>query len=318
MDLSELINFLQQLETEGYLTNDVKHTIKNIGIKTKYGPAVLEHLNNNCYIDNNTFEDGSAPNQILNILVDNGDIENYLKYIQNRITLSSLPDIGNLYECCNMNKVTLQKLLQVEGKEGGRGVGKGEIYLATLFQDVTMRPEAKGDLSWNGMYLEVKGSDARLGDRDREYTNFEESKLNKLAIACQIEMSYDLTHIITSIANYSDTQESLPIAIQEFCDMAYPYATKYDIHFKYLSDSTWVRNYLTKIYFSNYINKEKVDAMIFINTKRNSPNVNGNYIKFKYNEMDRLVDYKAIACGKIKINDLDPNLLSPPKKGFCL
>jgi hypothetical protein len=30
--------------------------------------------------------------------------------------------------------------------------------------------------------------------------------------------------------------------------------------------------------------------------------------------MERLVEEGAIACGRIKVNDLDPNLLSPPKK----
>jgi hypothetical protein len=315
MSIIELINFLQTLEKEGYLTDDVKNTIKNIGIKTKYGPSILEHLNNNCYIDDKTFEDGSASGQILNILVDNNDVHNYLKYIQRNVTLTSLPNIGNLYEYCDLNKNTLQKLLQVEGKEGGRGVGKGEIFLAVLFQDVTMRPEAKGDLSWNNLYLEVKGSDARLGDRDREYTNYEESKLNQLSKSLDLPLSLDLVTTITSLyVKHPEVVSKLLDAIYDFCQVSYPYSNVYDINVNYLSDNIWVRHYLTKIYFSNYINKEKVDAMIFINTKRNSPNAGGNYIKFMSNEMERLVEEGAIACGRIKVNDLDPNLLSPPKK----
>ena len=55
----------------------------------------------------------------------------------------------------------------MKGAESGRGVGKGEMGLATLCGDIKMAAAGAGDLNWEGKSLEVKGTNARLGGRDK-------------------------------------------------------------------------------------------------------------------------------------------------------
>ncbi len=72
-------------------------------------------------------------------------------------------------------------MFNFSGKESGRGVGKGEVAMALLFNDVKMASAGAGDLDWSGKSLEVKGSNARLGGRDRKFEGFERTALGQLA-----------------------------------------------------------------------------------------------------------------------------------------
>jgi len=312
ININDLIQFLNDLDEKNYLTRDVKKSIWNIGITTKYGNDILVYLNDS-NIDVNTFDDGSATKQILDIIVKNDDAENYLEYVELDNTLHKLPRSGNFYQLIKgIKPQTLKQLMQIEGRESGRGVGKGEIFLASLFDDVWMMKDGKGDLNWNGHYLEVKGSSARLGGRDRCYTDFEHSLLGNLAKQYNI-LTPDIATLINQTSNRTDNKETLIHAVNEFSVLSYPSMTNYKSGVDWSDDSS-VRKYLTKTYFSNYINNEGVEYMIFINTKRDSPKAGGNYVLFNVDEMPHLVDEGIIGCGRIKLNDLDPCIQAPKIK----
>lgn len=312
INIKDLIQFLNDLDEKNYLTRDIKKSIWNIGITTKYGNDILVYLNDS-NIDVNTFDDGSATKRVLDIIVKNDDAEEYLKYLKLDNSLYKLPRIGNFYQLIKgIKPKTLKQLMQVEGKESGRGVGKGEIFLASLFDDISMMKDGKGDLNWNGHYLEVKGSSARLGGRDRYYTDFENSSLGNLAIKYNT-LQYDVVTMINEISNELDDKEVLTHAVNEFSRFSYPKMTDYRLDVNWCDDSS-VRKYLTKTYFSNYINNEGVEYMIFINTKKDSPKAGGNYVLFNVNEMSQLVDNGIIGCNRIKLIDLDPCIQAPKIK----
>lgn len=308
-----LVEFLFSIDESGLLTPEVKRDVWNCGVRAKYGPQTLNYLNMS-NIDELTFEDGSAANQIVDTLIQTMAIEHYLINIRNNPTLESLPRYGNLFKQIDLNPNALRALLMIEGKEGGRGVGKGEVFLASLFNDVVMKVDGKGDLNWDGLYLEVKGTSARLGGRDVPYTDFESSPLGILAKVHGVANATALEDIITGVYNNGAKQQDVIHAVETFNSIVYPDHGDFSISDLDLSNGDLVRKYLTKSYFSHYINDEGVDEMIFINTKKSSPIACGNYRIFSAAEMADQVDKGLIGCGRIKLGNLYPCIQSPKIK----
>ena len=296
MTFNELIEFLREVDDLGVLNEQAKRDIRDCGLSARYGPSIMEHLHFK-NVDEFTFEDGTAPSQILNVLLENEDIKAYVEFIKNPIRLDSIPKHGNFRDIFTMFKdQTIRDLLLVEGKEGGRGVGKGEVFLASLFQDVKMQKETKGDCDWSGKYLEVKGSSARLGGRDRVFTNFYSTKFGKQFTPKDKE---DIARgIVNNHISWFD--------VDRFCKSAWPHGDYSVLEGIDLHNDTLVRKALTKIYFSNYASKEGVDWFIFINTKKKSPKALGNYRIFNIDEMYNLIDENRIGSGRIKAANLDP------------
>ena len=113
-------------------------------------------------------------------------------------------------------------MFNFSGKESGRGVGKGEVAMALLFKDVKMAAAGGGDLNWGGKSLEVKGSSARLGGRDRKFEGFERTALGQLA------KKYDKSdeQFRTLIPNLADEEDlgkkELLDAVIDFESKAHP------------------------------------------------------------------------------------------------
>ena len=131
------------------------------------------------------------PDAIFNILSKNGDLETYMNNLDKLPGFESLDTSGNLVTALDsiVSKESANALIRLGGMEGGRGVGKAELGIATLCKDVQMMKGQAGDLNWNG-YLEVKGTAARLGKRDHEFTGGK--KLIDLATANDIENVTDI------------------------------------------------------------------------------------------------------------------------------
>lgn len=305
--VSVLIDFINEIDQHGLLTTSAKRDIWNCGIKAKFGEHVLEYLKSS-HVDENTFEDGTAAEQVLNVLIESGIIEDYLEYIDSNPQLVNMPSHGNFIQLLKLGNLITKPLLQIEGKEGGRGVGKGEVFLASLFNDVAMMVESKGDLNWNGLYLEVKGSSARLGGRGVEYTDFDNSPLGVLASGIDDD---DIGRLVVRIAQ--NNPSSALDALKSFIDVVYPDSDDF-IESCNVHDDVSVRACLTKSYFSNYINDEKVDRLVFINTKKSTPRSYGNYRLFSKEEMSELVDANQIGCKRIKVTDLYPTISAPKIK----
>lgn len=296
MTFDNLIEFLHEVNDLGVLDEKAKRDIRDCGLAARYGPSIMEYLQRK-NVDEFTFEDGTAPIQILNVLLTNEDVETYIKFINNPIRLDSIPAHGNFRNILTMFKdQTIKDLLLIEGKEGGRGVGKGEVFLASIFRDVKMQKDAKGDCDWNGKYLEVKGTSARLGGRDRVFTNFYSTKFGKYFTPKDKE---DIARgIVNNNISWFD--------IDRFCKAAWPHGDYSVLDGIDLHNDDLVRKALTKIYFSNYASHEGVDWFVFINTKKDSPKALGNYRVFNVDEMYNLIDENRIGSGRIKAANLDP------------
>lgn len=260
-------------------------------------------------VDEKTVDTANAPQVIFKILADGNDFQNFLKYKESLNKFGELGQEGNLlskFANSGLSKETLQKILSFSGKEGGRGVGKGEVGLAMLLDDVKMAT-GKGDLDWGGKYLEVKGTAARLGKRDRAYTNFDSSELGKIAVENEVSDRRLDTMIPTLIANGADVKEVRDAYIK-FLDTTHSKGkAKEFLKDTDLTDSNEVRRDTTKTYFTNYAESEGVDHFIFMNTNTRF----GDYVSFTPEEISPLVDAGKIAAKTFSTSNLDPSLLRP-------
>lgn len=99
---------------------------------------------------------------IYNELVENGDVQNYHSSIGNLPTYESLGSSGNLFSIFSkrFSEETLRYLMDKKPAMGNIATGKGEIFLATLVDDVSS-DAPDGDISAGGKGIEVKNKDAK-------------------------------------------------------------------------------------------------------------------------------------------------------------
>lgn len=308
-DVNELILMLQDMLAKQLLDSKEVEYVKSYLTRVPYEKSLLPYLKNQ-NLNESTIDEGNILELIVQVLTKHNDLEAYSKYIQSPQTFSSLVERkGNLAddmaEVAGIQRATALDLINLKGTEGGRGVGKGEVAMATIFNDVKMSA-GKGDLDWNGKYLEVKGTAARLGKRDRPFPGFEKTTLGRLAA------QFDKTdkRIDTLVANLANEPEAdlqqISTGLSEFIKAAYPHNNldvTSDINLK---DSNAVRDFLAKAYIFNYSNGEGVDYFIFINTS--NTRYFGRYFIFTSNEIIKFVDTKVVKTGVITTSDLDPSI----------
>ena len=213
--------------------------------------------------------------------------------------------VDKMAEITKMSSDTIRGLINLIGTESGRGVGRAEIALATLFDDVKMSA-SKGDLDWNGQYLEVKATSARLGKRDRASTNFKNTALGNLARENNLtDKRIDM--LVANLANIENINtDQLKNALKEFVKNEYPHNNIDLIEGVNLKDPAAVRKAVTKIYFNNYAAGEGVDSFIFVNTSNNR--YFSRFTLFTKEQINDLIDQNIIKSGVITTLDLDPSL----------
>ena len=315
----------------------IKSMEKNNILKDKHLKFLSQYLNSRPFkekmddylssknINDKTFSKDETPanDRVFQILQDQDQLEKFIKYIDNPLKLSDLPKKGNLYNelkgASVLNDDSIQKLLHLKGTEGGRGVGKAEVFLSLFFGDVKMRVVGKGDLTWNNEYLEVKGSAARLGGREVPWKGYKNSILGKLA------QEYDKSdkNITTLINNLADEEginlSRLKEGFKELANEAYGSSNLIDKVINELSDSDLksddkVMEALVILYYSNYAQAEGAKHFIFTNTatvKGKMSKNNSIYQIFSAENILELVKNKQITFpGRPNIGDLYPSLLT--------
>ena len=193
-----------------------------------------------------------------------------------------------------------------------------------FFGDVKMRIVGKGDLTWNGEYLEVKGSSSRLGGRDTPWQGFKNSILGQLA------QEYDKSdkNLVTLIKNLADEVDpptdipKLKEGIKEFANEVYGKSDIIDkivdgLSEEGLKNEIKIKNALVKLYYTHYAKAENVDHFIFVNTsiKKNKEGVktvaknNSRYRLFSADKIEALVDSnQMILSSPPSIGNLYPTL----------
>ena len=324
--IKDIINILPDIEEDQEALLKMKKYITNrkgeIGFFNK---IVLKNINDA------TIDSSNAPKDLYQILSDNNDVENYDVFDQP--SFSELGKEGNIFSFYEKNsdlsRKTILSIFNYFGTEGGRGVGKGEMGFALLFKDIEMAT-GKGDLSWSGSDLEVKGTAARLGDRDRIFGGFERTKLGQLSQKYN-KTDKNLVSLIGSLANEEEIiLDELLIAVIEFEDEAHPLgnASKY-FTLEILTDpknratnttTSLLRKAFAKNYIKNYASKEGVDNFIWWNsniygsssaTPGEAKTKWGTYIIFTPGEADSFVDSGKLMTNPPSVGDLDPSTMRP-------
>ena len=323
--LFEMVSLLTEEESEkkGPVSVDEVKSLIDLIKDDKEALIKIKRFINNRPIENTFFDDiasqsnitdatvdtSSAPKVMFDILSDNDDLVTFTEF--KKPNFSELPEQGNLINFFNKSKIStdsLTKIFDFSGKEGGRGVGRGEVGLALLFNDLKMASAGSGDLNWGGKSLEIKGSGARLGRRDRVFSNFKKTKLGQLAIKYDKSDAY-LKSLIPNLADEEDiNKDELLQAVIEFEEIAHPngdakkYITK-DI----LDKPADLRKAFTKNLLKDYTDSHNINHYLWMNTKGNF----GKYISFTPEDFDSLVDNGTLRTNNMAIHQLDPAISKP-------
>tara|TARA_B100002019_G_scaffold288538_1_gene302341 strand:- start:618 stop:1697 length:1080 start_codon:yes stop_codon:yes gene_type:complete len=302
----DIWKLLQNLDSQKLLNqDDLSYIHKYLSIKP-FKTKITQYLTSH-NLSPTTIVEGNVIELIIQILSNNNDLQTYIDYIKSPIGLSDIPREGIMVDVMSkrskLSTDTLRQMIELKGTESGRGVGKGEMGMAALFKDVSQGGAGEGDLVWNGKYLEVKGTDARLGKRDRAFGNFEMTTLGKMSIEHGIT-ERALSVIISSLAQ-REKPDVVAKAIDEFNSMAYPNSglRAKNFNFKTPEDARVLMN---TVYFMNYANEHKVSSFIFINTS--ATKYYSRYIVFDLKDVPNLIKKRRIGAGVIKLEDLDPSI----------
>tara|TARA_R110000851_G_scaffold304136_1_gene461917 strand:+ start:182 stop:1513 length:1332 start_codon:yes stop_codon:yes gene_type:complete len=310
------------------LVKQLTRTIQNRSIEKTWDSNMADNAN----VTGTTFGKRNAPQEIFNILSGNDDLQNYDSYDKPSYeAIGKKGNLINIFSESSMSYESLRELLSMFGSESGRGVGKGETFLSMMLKDVQMADAGAGDLNWNGKYLEVKGSGARVGKRERVFPReFEKTSLGQLA-AQSSERGYktnskNLKDIIIAInSDSSSNPKRLLDAIIDFEKIAHPHgdASKY-FNIDMLGDPAKVRKAFTKNLMANYAAEHGLDKLIFINTKeivrRSKGGVEyddrnlafGNFVTGSPgDDIDRFVEEGILVTGNVTLENLDPAIAKP-------
>jgi len=244
-------------------------------------------------INKSTLAGIDAAQELFNILVNNNDVDAFQKYIiNNHFSLAGLKKSGksNLIDDLAKSGISpnsLRDLINFGGTEGGRGVGKAEISLALLLKDVKMMTGGKGDLSWNGDYLEVKGTSGRLGKRDQTISR-NTPLLKKVDEFEDISNKVRPDLFIPDLIERGEDRAEILNLSKDLAGEMYPKAANIDkvLTNDVLDSPLGLRKAFQKIYVNNYINAEGVKDFIFVDTASNF----GDYLVKSGEEMETYID----------------------------
>ena len=305
ISIKDITDILNQIKDDQKALDKIYKFITNRpGEKGFFGVATDSN------VTDKTVDTSNAPQVIFDLLSNSGDLKNYIEL--NKPGFSDIGKEGNFLDFfegkSGISKDTLTKMFNFSGKESGRGVGKGEVAMALLFKDVKMAVAGGGDLNWGGKSLEVKGSNARLGGRDRKFEGFERTALGQLAT------KYDKSdaQFRTLIPNLADEEgldnKELLDAVIDFESKAHPSgdAKKYFTE-GILDNPIELRKAFTKNLINHYSTSKKIDHFIWWN----SNNKFGKYISFTPDEADELVDKGLLRTNNAAVYQLDPSISKP-------
>jgi len=301
-DITDILNQIK--DDQKALDKIYKFIINRPGEKGFFGVATDSN------VTDKTVDTSNAPQVIFDLLSNSGDLKKYIDL--EKPGFSEIGKEGNFLDFfegkSGMSKDVLTKMFNFSGKESGRGVGKGEVAMALLFKDVKMAVAGGGDLNWGGKSLEVKGSSARLGGRDRKFEGFERTALGQLAT------KYDKSdaQFRTLIPNLADEEgldkKELLDAVIDFESKAHPKgdAKKYFTE-GILDNPIEIRKAFTKNLIRHYSTSKNIDHFIWWN----SNNKFGKYISFTPDEADELVDKGLLRTNNAAVYQLDPSISKP-------
>ena len=318
VSVKEFIQNIQELAKSGLLSaEDISFFNKRMTEKP-FREKIIGHLSSS-NINDETMATINVPEAIFTYVSNRDCFKQFVNYIDSPLTLSNIPGSGNMFSIFSKTKLPSEfilDLIELNGMEGGRGVGKGELFLSCMFSDVQQSgDESAGDCTWNGQYLEVKGTGARLGGRDDNIdqlpkdivdtlvqTEFGNKLLDEHAAKSKGQTYSsgaaigDIIQNVWQFAQAIDKREKSDYAtskalnsIQAMMSICYPKTgikcdpNQWDWNEKNWSksvSSNGLRAMLTSMYVDNYVRKHDIAFMCLINTHRDKKHVaSGSYPK---------------------------------------
>ena len=264
-------------------------------------------------ITDNTIEGAQAPKALFGILSDNDDLDNFQRYIETgQLMFSDLGTNGNLISKLKSSGLTtdsITRIINFGGYEGGRGVGKAEVGLALFIKDVGMMTGGKGDLSWNGKYLEVKGSKGRLGKREGSIEST--GKLFDILEELGYD-DFDKPHEFIAYAATQGDDGEVFNAAQQFLAKLYPDAKSKINSFisrQNIKDPNELRKAIQKLYMWNYAINEGVEHFIFVNT--GSAGTFGSYYSMSPEALEDFIEASpTIFSGPVRMSNTAPQVFA--------
>jgi hypothetical protein len=278
-------------------------------IKGRSRTTELQTVLSRANINAKTISGVNAPKAIFDILAHNDDLENFMQYVKSdkHLNYTSLKESGNLIDklaTTGISRKSIEELVGLGGFEGGRGVGKGEVALALLVDDLKMR-EGSGDLDWKGSYVEVKGSGGRMGGRDTKIPE-NQKLIQRYKQANPPIESKRLNEIIPALLQQGTPKEELRKECEQLINSIYPQGkgSTY-ITADNLGNSKEMRAAFQKAYFYNYINTEGVDHLIMLNTSAKGL---GRYVNLPASEVGKYIDQHPTITSPITLNESAPQI----------
>jgi hypothetical protein len=261
----EIVDLIQSISDDAEALAYIKRYITGRPKQAGFFKAAAE-----AGITDSTVEGAQAPKALFGILSDNDDLDNFQRYVDSgQILFKDLGVNGNLIsklKTSGLSTDSITRIINFGGYEGGRGVGKAEVGLALFIKDVGMMTGGKGDLSWGGKYLEVKGTKGRLGKRDGSVEST--GKLFDILEELGYD-NFDKPHEFIAYAATQGDEGEVFNAAQQFLAKLYPDAKgKINslISRQNIKDPNELRKAIQKLYMWNYTFNEGVEHFIFVNT----------------------------------------------------
>ena len=298
----DLINLIQNTELSETQIARIKKSIVNIG----YKDDILQILANKGFTQD-AFRSKGALDGIFQALAE-VDLEMLFKYLENPKKLAAPK--GNIVELTGLDSDTVNKIFSIEPglDAGGSSIGPGEIGLALLFSDIDNRGGG-GDLNWGGSNLEVKKTGGRLGQQGGRASNINtfDYLVSSIEGLSEEAKNYLYNNVDTGniphslkglyqIAKKQGIKDNVVFdAIAKVVDQIYyekGYTRNYFNSPKDFDDLAQAKRNLIKINLHSYMDKNSIGAMLFWNPQST------NYLTFRKEDVDRIVDARAIDTSK--------------------
>jgi len=315
-DKADIKDLIANTEFTDEELDELKSFIVSIG----YRKTLIPYLTSKGMVPSAYQLGNRAVKVIFNRIAQLPNVVDVLKYFESppNLTISSTPFKGNIVDQSGLSAETISELMQIQpgADSGGNSTGPAEIALALLFANVTNK-QGGGDLEVDGRTLEVKGKEARLGSQARGKKSLESSFIGYLLYLInqngkisdedydQFMDDTDHTNIAIAIRDFyellsnagSDESfivENIQKGIAGIFFENKSVTTKYINSNTDFTDANKIMKQMVKINLEAYMEKIKVDSILFHLYRPNKQN-------FDFVIIDKVDIETAVEDGTIRL-----------------
>ena len=308
---------LKTISNSNLSNEEINSYIKSIQNRGSKGNIIKKLADKGYTADRFKFKDKSLDKIVKDL--DNADLEDYFKYLENPKSLIDLKPAGKFHTELGLPQELIKAFVDIEpgADQTGSAIGKAELFLSMFFDDIGNSTnkinketgeiiQAKGDNSWEGVgNLEVKGTGGRLGQqggRGLDATALFKRLVSDLLPEEEAEelisrhskyftMSKSISELYTQAKENGIPETEIQNKIIDILDKVY---WDHDIaknYFKTSNDFTdleEITKNLLKLNAESYSKEKGIDAILFIDTAAGQ----NKYIVVKKKDYDETINSK--------------------------